>query len=314
MVKEYLPIVVGLLRCENEVCLSLRQQHQSHANCWEFPGGKVQGGESLEQALQREFFEELGVTTDHWQPLIEIPWDYGTVAVRLHVYQTFDFDGIPYGKEGQHVRWFELAELHQLRFPAANQGILTVLALGDKYAISGEFTDAQDFSVKVKQLLNTGVQLIQLRAKGLQDEEVIELAQANLPMVHQAGAKLMLNGSPEILARSGADGIQLASNQLFEYTARPIAKDKLLGISTHNAEEIAQALTLEPDFLLLSPVLPTATHPDQDALGWEAFHQMVKQVPVPVFALGGMTRELLAHAKQQGAQGIAAIGEFWGKS
>lgn len=306
-----LDIAVGVLRCENEICLSLRQKHQSHADHWEFPGGKVEAGESIEQALQREFIEEIGVQTDNWQPLIEIPWHYEKVSVRLHVFQTYDFDGTPHGKEGQLLRWFDVSELRSLTFPEANQGILTALELGDRYAISGNFADADEFSAKLTKILDEGIRLVQLRAKGLTESEVLKLAQDNIASVQQAGAQLMLNGTPELLAQTSADGIQLASNQLFAYNSRSIPKDKLLGASTHNAEEIAQALKIDADFILLSPVLPTATHPDMEALGWQTFNEMVKEIPVPVFALGGMKTELLNQAKQNGAQGIAAISEFW---
>ncbi|MBF6058587.1 Nudix family hydrolase [Thiomicrorhabdus heinhorstiae] len=312
---DVLDIAVGVLRCEEEICLSLRQKHQSHADHWEFPGGKIEAGESIDEALKREFIEELGVQTDNWQPLIEIPWVYDKkgeeVSVRLHVYQTYDFDGTPHGKEGQLVRWFNQNELRELTFPQANQGILTALELGDRYAISGRFADSEDFSARLDKVLSDGIKLIQLRAKGLDEAEVLKLAQDNIDAIHKAGAKLMLNGTPEWLAQTRADGIQLASNQLFEYDSRPIGKDKLLGASTHNAEELTQALKIDADFILLSPVLPTATHPDMDALGWEAFAEMVKEIPVPVFALGGMKTELLNQAKLNGAQGIAAISEFW---
>ncbi|QKI88726.1 Nudix family hydrolase [Thiomicrorhabdus xiamenensis] len=311
MQKTFLDIAVGVLRCENEICLSLRQKHQSHADHWEFPGGKVEAGESIEQALKREFIEELGVETDNWEPLIEIPWHYEKVSVRLHVYQSYDFDGTPHGKEGQLVRWFNQTELKALTFPEANQGILSALELGDRYAISGKFSDVEDFSAKLAKVLNDGIKLIQLRAKGLDEAEVVKLAQENIDAIHQAGAKLMLNGTPEMLGQTQADGIQLASNQLFAYDARPIAQDKLLGASTHNQEEVEQALKIGADFILLSPVLPTATHPDMEALGWDVFREMVKAIPVPVFALGGMKAERLNQGKQNGAQGIAAISEFW---
>ena len=306
-----LDIAVGVLRCENEICLSLRQKHQSHADHWEFPGGKVEADESIEQALQREFIEEIGVQTDNWQPLIEIPWHYEKVSVRLHVFQTYDFDGTPHGKEGQLVRWFDINELRGLTFPEANQGILTALELGDRYAISGKFSDNQEFATKLDNLLSDGIKLIQLRAKDLDETAVLKLAQDNIEAVHHAGAKLLLNGTPELLTQTNADGIQIASNQLFQYDSRPIGKDKLLGASTHNVYEIAQALKIDADFILLSPVLPTETHPDMDALGWNAFTEMVKEIPVPVFALGGMKTELLNQAKQNSAQGIAAISEFW---
>lgn len=126
---EFIHIAVGVLKQANQVCLSLRQKHQSHADCWEFPGGKIEAGETVQQALQREFTEELAITTCNWQPLVEIPWHYEKVSVYLHVYQSDEFSGEPVGNEGQQVKWVDMERLVDYHFPEANQKILTALGL-----------------------------------------------------------------------------------------------------------------------------------------------------------------------------------------
>ncbi|MCF6253524.1 MAG: NUDIX domain-containing protein, partial [Thiomicrorhabdus sp.] len=78
---DYKEIAIGVLKRGEKVCLTLRQSHQTFADCWEFPGGKVAQGETVVEALQREFQEELGIETAQWQPLIVIPWRYKEVAV-----------------------------------------------------------------------------------------------------------------------------------------------------------------------------------------------------------------------------------------
>ncbi len=131
MANQYKEIAIGILvrdsGGEKQFCLSRRQQHQSFAGCWEFPGGKVNSGESVEQALLRELQEELGVVAMDFQHLVTIPWDYGEFAVRLNVYLSERFADEPAGKEGQEVRWFNLDDLSELEFPAANQGIIEKL-------------------------------------------------------------------------------------------------------------------------------------------------------------------------------------------
>ena len=72
-----------------------------------------------------------------------------------------------------------------------------------------------------------------------------------------------------------------------------------------------QAERLELDYVLLSPVQSTRSHPDAEPLGWEQFAQWVKQVNLPAYALGGLTKQQLSLAKQQGAQGIAGISGLW---
>ncbi|VAW46738.1 Thiamin-phosphate pyrophosphorylase [hydrothermal vent metagenome] len=308
----YKEIAIGVLKREGQVCLTLRQSHQSFAGAWEFPGGKIEASETTEQALKREFKEELGVDTFDWQPLITIPWQYDGFAVRLNVFCTETFQGEPKGCEGQTVRWISIQDLKTIAFPAANQGIVTALQLSDRYLITGDFKNNNEALVRLKRAFSDGISFAQLRAKKMDQARFLSLADQSISLAHQFGAKLLLNGSPDLLKKlPQADGIQLASNKIFDYQTRPIAKNKWLGVSTHTPEEIQQALKIDADFILLSPVKKTNSHPDLQGIGWQTFAEMTENIPIPVFALGGMTLKDIGTAKQYGGQGIAAISEFW---
>ncbi len=311
--KDPIQVVVGVLRQGEQLFITKRQANQSHAGCWEFPGGKVHAGESLEAALQRELLEEVGITATDWQPLIVIPWDYGEVQVRLHVFVTDRWQGEPLGKEGQEMAWKNVSELDEADFPAANRGIFRALSLADHYMVSGNFHDPQDALARLQVALEDGVRLIQLRAKQLEESEFFELAQRAIALTHQTpGAKILINGKPEWLTTlPEADGIQLPSTALMGLTERPVPQDKLLGISTHTPVEMAKAIELGADFLLLSPVKKTASHPELDGLGWQTFADYVADIPVPVYALGGMKPQDVETAKQYGGQGISAISGLW---
>jgi 8-oxo-dGTP diphosphatase len=305
-------IAIGILKRGNEVCLSLRQSEQSFAGLWEFPGGKIEMDETIEGALKREFLEELAIETSDWQPLLNIPWVYPAVTVNLNVYITETFQGEPRGNEGQKVAWHAITDLTKLSFPEANKGILMALQLADKYMISGDFESQADGVRRLQNAFENGLRLCQLRAKNLSEEDFLPLAEKSIQLAHDYQAKILLNGLPEFLTLlPDADGIQLPSNVIFDYQTRPIAKDKLLGISTHTAEEIEQALKIEADFILLSPVKETASHPGVPGIGWSQFADLTKTVPIPVFALGGMKPEDMTQAKQSGGQGVAAISGFW---
>lgn len=309
---KYLDIAIGVLHDKGRYCLSLRQKHQSHAGHWEFPGGKIEVGETPVQALKREFIEELALETDGWQPLIEIPWHYDKVSVRLHVFMSDSYQGEPIGNEGQKVDWFDMTSLKNLALPQANKGIIKALELSDKYLITGMFDDAKDASRKLEQALDSGIKLCQLRAKQLSPEGFEKIAMQAIPLCHQYESRILLNGGVELLEKfPEADGIQLPSNSIYQFKARPISKDKILGVSTHTEEDIEQALKLDADFILLSPVKETTSHPGVPGIGWDSFTSMVNKVPIPVFALGGMKSEDVAIAKQYGAQGVAAISGFW---
>lgn len=306
-------IAVGVLKQGDRVLLAQRQAKQSHALKWEFPGGKVEPAESIEAALVREFQEEVGVETSCWKPLIQIPWDYDTVSVYLHVYESNQFKGEPHGKEGQPVQWIEISELDNYEFPEANRGILSALQLPDVLMISGSFHDEHDALARLEAALDEGVRLVQLRAKQMEEVDFIALAKQAIALTHRyKEAKILINGKPDWLdVLPEADGLQLASTAIMDLTGRPIPKDKILSVSTHTKTEIAKALELKADLLLLSPVKETSSHPDLAGMGWEIFSEMVADIPIPVFALGGMKLSDIEEAKQQGAQGVAAISGLW---
>lgn len=108
------------------VCRRRADQHQG--NKWEFPGGKVDNGESIEQALQRELCEEIGINVLSSQPLTTFSFDYPDKKVELYVRLVSEFSGTAYGAEGQDVKWVSFDDLLQLDFPQANKKILTALS------------------------------------------------------------------------------------------------------------------------------------------------------------------------------------------
>ena len=121
----------------------------------------------------------------------------------------------------------------------------------------------------------------------------------------------MLNGSLELAAAIGADGVHLNSRALYRHGERPVAAEQWLAASCHSVEDLTQAAALGADFALLSPVLPTRSHPDAEPLGWDRFARWADRSNIPVFALGGMQPDLLSTAWSHGAQGIAGIRGLW---
>ncbi len=119
----------------------------------------------------------------------------------------------------------------------------------------------------------------------------------------------MINGDVDLARISYADGVQLKAGQLADMIRRPDVA--LVGASCHNAHELALAAQLGCDYALLSPVLPTRSHPDTSALGWEVFARLIQDTPMPVYALGGMQADLLETARAHGAHGIAMLGSAW---
>lgn len=121
-------VAVGVVvDAQQRILVSQRLPHLHLGGLWEFPGGKVEAGESVQQALARELAEELAVQVLNCVPLIEISHDYSDKSVLLDVWCVDAFGGEPHGREGQQWQWVDAASLHKLEFPAANKPIIAAI-------------------------------------------------------------------------------------------------------------------------------------------------------------------------------------------
>lgn len=121
-------VVVGIVVNEkHEILIAQRTAKQSHAGYWEFPGGKVEPGETLDEALHRELQEEVHIKPRHSSHLKTIEYDYGDNAVQLNFFRIEKFSGTAHGAEQQKIRWVTSSELVNYQFPEANQSIIELL-------------------------------------------------------------------------------------------------------------------------------------------------------------------------------------------
>jgi 8-oxo-dGTP diphosphatase len=112
---------------QDRVLLQQRHPGAHQGGWWEFPGGKVEPGESNYQALCRELREELGIRVDNASRLLEVNHDYEDRVVMLDVWLVHAYQGQPQAIEAQPLRWVRLAELPQWPMPAADLPIIEAL-------------------------------------------------------------------------------------------------------------------------------------------------------------------------------------------
>ncbi len=301
-----------MIRDGDRILLAKRPDHVDQGGLWEFPGGKREAGEAPRQALARELHEELGIVVRNARPLIRFTHRYPDKTVELDVWEVTAFDGIACGREGQPLRWVAPDDLRRVALPAANRAIVTAARLPDRYLITGAFTDRADFLRRLERALAAGIRLVQLRAHGLEEADYLRLADAALARCHAADARLLLNAPADWVTRVGADGVHLTRWRLAAMSRRPLPEACLVAASVHDPQELSRAEALGVDFSVLSPVTPTRSHPQARPLGWARFGQWVAAARHPVYALGGLGADAVTRAREAGAQGVAAIGAFWG--
>jgi len=307
-------VVVAVIRNDaGQVLLSLRPEHVHQGGLWEFPGGKLEDNESVEQGLARELQEELGIETGRVSPLIRIRHDYEDRAVLLDVWEVQEYRNTPYGKENQRLDWVDIDDLSVNNMPAADLPIIHAIRLPDRCLITPDVkVNTGQFLSGLKKSLESGVKLIQFRSKGLADSEYLALANEIVSLSRSFDARVIINNRLDVFQQSLADGLHLNSQCLMEADKRPVAEQVLLSASCHNQAEVERANKLAVDFIMLSPVLPTKSHPYAEPIGWEQFQLIAESACMPVYALGGMNEKYISHARKQGAQGIAAISSLWG--
>ncbi len=299
-----------LQRPDGTFLLARRPSGKIWAGYWEFPGGKIEPCETPYHALVRELHEELGITVQAAYPWLTRIFTYPHATVRLNFFRVTEWVGELHPHEGQQFSWQHPERVIVDPVLPANTPILRALELPVLYAISNAAElGVGMFLKRLEARLNEGLRLIQLREKDLPRNELHELAQQVVAVAHAHGAQVLLNSDVTMAQEVGADGVQLTSVQLAELQERPAID--WCGASCHSAKELRKAELLGCDFALLSPVLPTLSHPGAQHLGWDNFASIVAGSSIPVYALGGLTRKDMKIAWQHGAHGIALLRQAW---
>lgn len=305
-------VVAGVLTdARGRILLARRTEGRDLAGAWEFPGGKLEPGETPFQALDRELFEELGIRIHAMQPLISVPQAYRDKRIVLDVYRVSKFSGKPRGLEQQALAWSPQEKLHTYPMPPADRPVVAALTQAPSYLITpATVGEPAQFLARIETALANGIRRLQLRFGGLPPAETLALSAEAKRLCDQVGAQMLVNGDAELAAKLGC-GLHLKSAQLLALSERPTPADQLLAASCHDEAQLRQAEAIGVDFAVLGPVEHTPSHPEAEPLGWSRFAALREQVSLPLYALGGMKPEHQDAARRHGAQGIAGIRGLW---
>lgn len=303
-------VAVGLIVQNGQALLAKRAEHQHQGGRFEFPGGKVEAGELVTNALARELFEELGIHIYTPQFVQRLTYPYPEKTVRLHVYRIESFEGEPVGREGQPLHWVPCAQLFDLNFPDANRPIVRAAQLPRQYSIT---TD-----VMIPALDALPAWLAEQSIEKATDAWVYVRLPSASPTVYETAIKHLSMLRPDLNLIAAWDapesinefirGRHLTHAALLRKTdlVRQSEQDFWFA-ACHDEASIAHAVRLGVDAITLGTVLATPTHPDGLLLGWEGFAQLAKVSDVPVYALGGMQIKDLNEVQANGGFGVAGM-------
>jgi 8-oxo-dGTP diphosphatase len=285
--------------------LAQRPEGKPYPGYWEFPGGKIEAGEDARAALTRELREELGIEVREANPWVTRVYVYSHATVRLHFFRVMGWDGEPHPLEDQAIRWQRVEALDVAPMLPANAPVLAALALPAVMVVSNARQEGVDDWINA--LAERAMQeklIVQIREKGLDRMRVQHVLSRALVRSEPFGSRVVVNS--DCGAFPQCDGVHLTAKALMAATSRPAGS--LVGASCHDEAEMAQAEKLKLDYVVVGPVTATGSHPGAAVLGWERFEQLVRQRPMPSYAIGGLSRASLAEARRRGAHGVALLG------
>lgn len=296
-----LEVVAAVIRDENgKVLIAQRPIDKHQGGKWEFPGGKVEQGESRRAALGRELNEELGIEISSSTRLISVYHEYEDKSIYLDVYEVTQWQGEASGCEGQPVKWVEPSDIDSYDFPDANAPIINAVRLPKLLKLLKPVATDGAFRDQVLTSLALGHKLL------LHDyeDQPISHEQINwlLDTVTDQDAEVIFQSPPPLVRNDF--GIHLNRDELLTTHEKPVAK--CVSASCYNAGELFKAQSLGVDFILIEPVLMNLFSSGQEALGWPMFQSLASRVNVPAYASGGLSDKDLELAREYGAQGIAS--------
>ncbi len=338
--KPFIRVAAGLiLRPDGQLLLAQRPSDKPWAGWWELPGGKIEAGESTLQALARELDEELGIRVTDASPWVTYTHEYPKNIVELAFCRVYGWTGTPTGRENQELAWVDpKADLPVGPLLPATEPPMRWLQLPEQYLITsiGGRDGLASYLKKLAQALQAGIRLVQFREPAwmaASESDAYAAFKRIVQMCHDAGARCLVNSCHPESWWAQADGVHFkaadararlslnlslpddggglaspgAGEDAGPATAEIRKASGLIGVSAHDADDLATARALGADFAVLGHVLDTPSHPGQPGMGWEKFALLGAQAGLPVFAIGGQSPATQADARQHGAHGIAGI-------
>lgn len=299
MPKPIVDVAIAILIHRGKILVGWREEQQHQGGKHEFPGGKVEQGETPEEACRREIYEEVGIGLKDWHQFDYIHHEYDDIIVNLHLFHSYVPDEL-LNLIHQPWAWYTREQLPHLNFPKANKNIIKRLYWPHLIKISNTLS-----------MVKSSDALLYWRIEEDPSEQYIEQLTA---LDEGQRSNLIVNVdiwqqlSPEL--QKQIKTVHLKQSQLMNLHKCDLTVGVRYIAACHDAVSLKQAQQIGCDAVFISPVKSTTTHPEAVALGWERFSDLAQNSQIPVFALGGVHPDDLATAQQHGAYGLAGIRNF----
>lgn len=293
--------------------LAERPEGRIWSGWWEFPGGKMEPGESAATAIGRELREELGIGVTRADPWLLRVFEYPHARVRLHFFHIRDWSGVPACLEGQTLHWQTPGEAFTAGpLLPANAPLLRALESPPLLPVTPPPEVPHRVALRrvaagLERVLaaSPAARWLQIRRGDLTPAQWRDWR----AVCAEHGALAVANLAADAAAKLGAEALHLNAMRLAALTARPDLA--LVGASVHSRAEIEHAAALGLDYVILGSVNATTSHPGVAGLGWPAWAGIARWSGLPVYAIGGLRPGDLDAARAHGASGIAMIASAW---
>ncbi|XID75634.1 Nudix family hydrolase [Alkanindiges sp. WGS2144] len=307
-------VAVGVVVQHEQVLICWRDAALHQGNRYEFPGGKVEAGETPEQALARELREELNIQVQHSIRAQQLHFNYPEKTVCLHVFLVPRFTGTPQGQQGQVLHWVAKNQLVNYHFPEANTPILRMVKLPEQYVITYPLAAGQDrqewLNWHIAQTPQASwLYLREKTATAEQYHQLVEDLNASRPDLKIMADFNQLESLVPVLPK--IHGVHINQSTLMQCQQIAIPEQLFCFAACHDQLSVQKANQLKVDAVVLSPLHVTTSHQGQAALGWPAWQQLCQQSQVPVYALGGVNPQDITAIQQAGGFGVAGIRAFF---
>jgi 8-oxo-dGTP diphosphatase len=312
-----------IVRPDGTFLLAQRPDGKPYPGYWEFPGGKIEADETAADALLRELKEELDITVTRATPWITRVHSYTHATVHLAFFRVTAWHGEPRGLEGQAHVWQSIHAPDVAPMLPANTPIFRALLVPQRMAVSDCASDALWPERAADWVARSSNAIIQLREKAWAGDAARILAAAEpilratrVMSTNEPHNALVLNSDMvagdtnalQPLWDRGA-GLHMSSKALASASARPefLLPAALWGASCHTRDELLHAANIGVDYSVLGPVRETRSHPGLAGMGWGGWRELSRDLPMPIFAIGGLAYADAKLAAEHGAHGVAAL-------